>query len=292
MKKLLVTGASGFLGWNVCRIAAAAGWNVHGAYLSHQLTIENAAMVRLDLQDPSAVRRIVGDLRPDAVIHCAAMPDPNVCEQRPEDSYNVNVLASVTLASVCGAAGVLLAYTSTDLVFDGEHAPYAENDPQGPVNVYGMHKAAAEQGMRKVCPGVTICRVPVMFGDPGPCSKSFIQPQMAALRQGTTVKYFSDEFRTPVSGRTAAQGLLLCLDKPGETFHLGGRQRVSRYEFGLLLSRAIGTPESLAVPVPRKESTAPARRARDVSLISSRAYALGYDPKPLEEQLRELECIR
>jgi dTDP-4-dehydrorhamnose reductase len=131
-----------------------------------------------------------------------------------------------------------------------------------------------------------------MFGDPGPCSKSFIQPQIAALRQGKQVKYFSDEYRTPVSGKTAASGLLVGLDRPAETFHLGGRERVSRYEFGLLLCRALGADASLAVPVPLKESTAPAKRARDVSLNSAKAFAFGYDPKPLEEQLRELECIK
>jgi dTDP-4-dehydrorhamnose reductase len=293
MKRLFVTGASGFLGWNVCRAAAAgAGWNVHGAYLSHPLTIDAVTLIRLDLQDPLAVQGALEKIRPDAVVHCAAMPDPNICEQRPGDSYNVNVQASIALAAACGRKGISLVYTSTDLVFDGEHAPYRETDPQGPLSVYGRHKAVAEKGMREAYCGVTICRTPVMFGDPGPCSKSFIQPQIAALRQGKQVKYFCDEVRTPVSGKTAAQGLLMGIEHPGETLHLGGPQCISRYEFGLLLCAAIGAPASLAVPVPLTQNTAPAPRPRDVSLVSDKAFALGYAPKPLEEQLRELECIR
>jgi dTDP-4-dehydrorhamnose reductase len=292
MKTLFVTGASGFLGWNVCRAAVAAGWDVYGAYLSHPLSIDNAKTVQCDLVDGAAVERVLGELRPNAVIHCAAMPDPNVCELNPDDSYRVNVMASVGLARACAAGRIALVFTSTDLVFDGERAPYRETDAVGPVSTYGKHKVEAEKAMQQAHPAITICRVPVMFGDAGPCSKSFIQPQIVALRQGKQVKYFSDEFRTPVSGKTAASGLLLCIDKPGETFHLGGRQRVSRYEFGLLLCRALRADASLAVPTLLKEYKGPARRARDVSLTSDKAYAIGYDSKPLDEQLQELDCIK
>jgi dTDP-4-dehydrorhamnose reductase len=292
MKTLLVTGASGFLGFNVCRAAVGAGWNVHGAYLSHPVSIDKVKPLRLDLNDPGAAGRIVGVLRPDAVVHCAAEADPNFCETRPQESRLINVRASINLAEACRAQGALLAFTSTDLVFDGEHAPYRESDPPAPVNQYGRHKAEAEVAMRTAYPGVTICRMPVMFGDPGPHSKSFIQPLLKNLRGSRRITLFSDEFRTPVSGKTAAEGLLLCVDKQGETFHLGGRRRVSRYEFGLLLCRAIGAPESLAAPMLLKENASPAPRPRDVSLASDKAFALGYDPKPLEDQLAELDCIK
>jgi dTDP-4-dehydrorhamnose reductase len=291
MKKLLVTGASGFLGYNVCRAASSAGWDVYGTYLSHLLSIDNVNAVRLDLRDAGAVKNVLGEIYPDAVIHCAAIPDPNVCELKPEESYRVNVQASITLASACGTAGCALVFTSTDLVFDGEHAPYRENDALDPLNIYGKHKAEAEAGMRRVFPAVAICRTPLMFGDPGPFSKSSIQPLIANLRAGHEIKLFSDEFRTPVSGKTAAQGLLLALGKPGETYHLGGRERVSRYELGMALCRALGTDSSLVIPTLQKENTTPARRARDVSLVSEKAFAIGYDPKPLGDQFRELECV-
>jgi dTDP-4-dehydrorhamnose reductase len=292
LKRLLVTGASGFLGYNACRAAVAEGFDVFGAYLSRPVSIDKVTFARLDCTDPVAVRRTMESVRPDAVIHCAAMPDPNSCELNPEDSRRVNVHASINVANACRGSGASLVYTSTDLVFDGEHAPYRETDPLGPVNTYGRHKAEAEAGMRRAYPDVTVCRMPVMFGDPGPASKSFIQPLMKNLRQGATIKLFTDEIRTPVSGKTAARGLLLCLDKKGETFHLGGRRPISRYDFGLLLCRAIGAIPALVLAVSRTTSTAPASRARDVSLISDKAYALGYDPGPLEDQLQELECIK
>jgi dTDP-4-dehydrorhamnose reductase len=292
LKRLLVTGASGFLGWNVCRAAVRAGWDVHGAYLSHPVSIDRVKPLRLDLTDPGAVQRVFAMVRPAAVVHCAAAPDPNFCETQPRVSRMINVQASMTLAEACRARGALLAFTSSDLVFDGERAPYHESDLPAPVNLYGRQKAEAEIAMRTAYPGVTICRMPVMFGDPGPHSKSFIQPLLRNLRESLPVKLFSDEFRTPVSGKTAAEGLLLCVDKQGETFHLGGRRRVSRYEFGLLLCRAAGVPESLAVPVLQKENTSPAPRPRDVSLASDKAFACGYDPKPLEDQLAELDCLK
>jgi len=294
LKRLLVTGASGFLGWNVCREAVLQGyWDVCGAYNGHSMTIDGAKTVQMDLHDSAGVHRILQTIKPDAIIHCAALPDPNACENSPEKSHAINVVASVNLAALCAEMGIALLFTSTDLVFDGEHAPYKEHDAQGPLNIYGMHKAEAEKKMRGVYPDVVICRVPLMFGDVGQHSKSFIQPLMQNLREKKEIKLFSNEFRTPVSGRTAAQGCLLAIEKPGETFHLGGRQRLSRFEMGRLLCEACGCDASLVVPALQQESTAPAKRARDASLNSEKAFAeLGYDPKPVAEQLQQLQCVR
>ena len=78
MKKLLVTGASGFLGWNVCR-AAQKTWEVFGIYHTQPITIANVKTLQSDLADRDPLEIVFRDIRPDAVIHCAAYPDPNKC---------------------------------------------------------------------------------------------------------------------------------------------------------------------------------------------------------------------
>lgn len=291
MKKLLVTGTSGFLGWNVCREASKT-YDVYGVYHSHTLEIENVKMVSLDICDHDAVVSMFKEIKPDSVIHCAAIPDPNACEKNPDLSYKVNVQASIDIAKACKEIGAALVFTSSDLVFDGEHSPYKETDPVGPISIYGRHKVEAENGMKQTYPQVTICRVPVMFGDSGPCSKSFIQPIIANLTSGKPVTLFSDEYRTTVSGRTAAQALLIGISHPGQTFHCGGKERISRYDFGLLLCKAIGVDIALVKPVLQKDIVSAAKRPRDVSFMSNKMFGLGYEPKRLVEQLEELECVR
>jgi dTDP-4-dehydrorhamnose reductase len=291
MKKLLVTGASGFLGYNVCAVARDS-WDVFGTFHKHPMAMDNVKTLQVDLADQEPLSIILRDIRPDAVIHCAANPDPNYCQQNPATSYRNNVQASIVVASLCAKQGIACVYTSTDLVFGGDRAPYDELCPTGPISVYGEHKVAAEKGMTEAYPDVTVCRMPLMFGDAPPPAKSFIQPMISALVNDRELRLFSDEHRTPVSGVTAARGLLLALEMSPGLLHLGGRERISRYDFGRLLAAALGRDGAALVPALQKELAFPAPRPRDVSLTSEKAFDLGYDPKPLAEQLAELECVR
>jgi dTDP-4-dehydrorhamnose reductase len=183
-------------------------------------------------------------------------------------------------------------FTSTDLVFAGDNPPYDEQSNPAPLNLYGEHKLAAERGMTDAYPGVTICRMPLMFGDVPPDAKTFIQPLIAAIIDNREIKLFADEYRTPVSGATAAKGLLLALEMPPGLLHLGGRERISRYEFGVRLARLLGKGAPRIVSVLQKDIAMAAPRPKDVSLVSGKAFDLGYDPKMLEEQVGELECVK
>lgn len=288
MKRLLITGASGFLGWNLSRLACR-DWTVHGAVHAHMIDIAGVRIHRVDLTSIRAVTECFRLIRPEAVIHAAAVANPNTCQLHPAESARVNVDASLHIAALCRDAGIPCLFTSTDLVFDGNHPPYRENDPTSPVCVYGAQKVLAEEGMVRACPDATICRMPLMFGDPGPASSSFIQPMLRTLREGGTLRLFTDEFRTPVSGRDAALGLLLVLRK-GESgiIHLGGRDRVSRHAFGVLLAEAFGIRQARLAPCRQQDVPMPAPRPRDVSLDSYRAFALGFDPAPLASSLADL----
>jgi dTDP-4-dehydrorhamnose reductase len=291
MKKLLVTGASGFLGNTVCREARET-WDVFGTFCAHPVSIKGVKTLQVDISDPVPFAILFRDIRPDAVIHCAAWSDPNRCQQNPEESYRNNVGASVAVASLCAQQEIPCVFTSSDLVFSGENPPYNEQSARDPINLYGNHKVAAEHGMRRVYPAVTICRMPLMFGDVAAPAQSFIQPMILSIVNSRQLKLFTDEFRTPVSGTTAARGLLLALGMQGETLHLGGRERISRYEFGVLLAEALKKNGASIVPALQKDVVFPAVRARDVSLTSEKAFALGYDPKLLAQQLAELECVK
>lgn len=287
MKKLLITGTSGFLGWNLCQLAQAE-WQVFGTYCAHEITIPGCQLLPVDLMDFSAMKSLFNEVGPDAVIHAAAQSQPNVCQTYPEESYKINVTAASDLAGLCGDAEIPCVFTSTDLVFDGLNPPYRETDAVCPVSRYGEQKVQAEGEMRDRNPRTIVCRMPLMFGEGGPVAQSFLQPMLQTLRSGQELALFTDEFRTPVSGKTAAQGLLLALEQDENLLHLGGKERVSRYGFFEQVIEVLEVKQGRIKPCRQQDVKMSAPRPPDVSLDSSKAFSLGYNPLPLRSQLMAL----
>jgi dTDP-4-dehydrorhamnose reductase len=287
MKTLLITGASGFLGWNLCRVAGSK-WHTFGTFFSHSLAIPGITMIRVDLRVVGQLKALFKKVKPDAVVHTAALTDPNFCQDNPLESYKINVETAVNLSGLCSERRIPCIFTSSDLIFNGLDPPYREEDTPSPVSVYGEHKVLAEEGMKACYPPTVICRLPLMFGDPGPAANSFIQPLIKKMESGDRIHLFTDEYRTPVSGKDAADGIMLALNELPSRLHLGGIERVSRYEFGRVLSNVLDLGRVNLNPCRQKDLDMSAPRPHDVSLDSSKAGAMGFQPDALEEALRVL----
>jgi dTDP-4-dehydrorhamnose reductase len=243
---------------------------------------------QIDLTHSDLVTAKLDEIAPDAIIHTAAASSPNFCQTHPETSARINIGASRLLAKICADAKIPFVFTSTDLVFDGTKAPYLETDPVSPLNIYGEQKVAAEHEILQTYPQATICRMPLMFGMAPPTASSFLQPWLQALTNQQTLQLFVDEFRTPVSATTAARGLLMALDGSSGILHLGGKERISRYEFGRLLAEVFEFDRSLLSPISQRDLPMAAPRAADVSLDSTKAIALGYELPTLRQELESL----
>ena len=284
MKKLLITGASGFLGWNLCQLAKKQ-WDIYATYFTKEIEITGIKLLKCDWRNLQEQKRIFAELKPAAVIHTAAQSNPNYCQNNREETYQINVTACLNIAQLCADYDIPCVFTSTDLVFDGLNPPYQETDLVCPVNYYGEQKVIAEQGMLERYPKTAVCRMPLMFGIAPPGATSFIQPFIKILRSGKELSLFTDEFRTPVSGKTAAMGLLLALEKVEGIIHLGGKERISRYEFGSLMAEVLELPQEKLKTCLQKDVPMAAPRPADVCLDSSKAFALGYQPLFLREEL-------
>jgi dTDP-4-dehydrorhamnose reductase len=286
-KRLLVTGASGFLGHNILRIAPALGLrDIIGVYNSHEITpADGVAAVKTDITDPAALEKLFKDVKPQAVIHAAAVSQPNHCEKNPVESHIVNVAASKNIAILCAKYESACVFTSSDQVFDGEKAPYSELCKPCPINVYGRQKALTEQEIKKAFPDITICRMPLMFGSPSPWSYSFITPFINNLKAGKPLNLFTDEIRTPVSARDAAKGLFIALNHPGQLLHLGGKESISRFDFGILLADILKVDRNLVLPALRKDVSMPAPRPRDLTMDSTKACLLGFFTGSIRSEL-------
>lgn len=285
MKRLLVTGSSGFLGWTVCQVAKET-YDVYGTYSTHPVSLPNVSFIKNDLTDFATVKDLFSQVKPDAILHLAAQSKPNFCQVNPQLSQTINVTATLNLARLCAELGIPFVFTSTDLVFSGKNAPYKESDSVSPINIYGQQKAAAEAQILNIYPQGVICRMPLMFGQPSPVANSFIQGFIKTLQSGETLSLFTDEYRTPVSSVTAAKGLLLALEKcQGEIIHLGGKERISRYQFGRLMAEVLALPSDKITPCQQADVKMAAPRPADVSLDSSKAFSLGYQPPSIREEL-------
>ena len=174
MKRLLVTGASGFLGWNVCDFPQE-DWEILGVYNEHKNGIPDYIQsYQVDLREALAFEEVLERTQADAVLHLAANSSPKYCEDNPSASYSVNVGSSRAIAQVCKDLAIPMVFASSEQVYSGSKDNNSEEDELSPINAYGKQKMTAEQKIMRIHPEACIARLAVMFGDHGPSANCFM----------------------------------------------------------------------------------------------------------------------
>lgn len=227
-------------------------------------------------------------MRPQAIVHAAAIGRADHCQERPEEAERVNARLPGELARLCHERGLRLVALSTDLVFAGDRAFVREVDPASPLNVYGRTKLAGEEAVLEACPAAAVARVALVLGRGHGARGTSTESVAWALRAGRAVRLFTDEYRTPVDAGSLADGLERLLEKGGTgRYHLGGPERLSRYELGLRVARVLGLPEAGIEAARQGEYAGAELRAPDASLDSTRARReLGWEPAPVDDAIR------
>lgn len=289
---IFITGGAGFLGgW----LAARAGGCMETYATYHHKAMPpfaGVASLPLDIRDLKAVQTTLARIRPTAVIHAAANARPDTCEAHPQEAWDVNVAATQYLAQAAQTIGARFIFISTDLVFDGRRGGYAESDTPAPLSIYGQTKLDAEKIIQTHCDNYVITRVALCYG-PGinhyRCSTELM---VDALRKGTPLPLFVDEYRTPSEITSLAEALLrLALqEKVVGLYHLGGPERISRYELGMNVAKIFGLDTTAIQPVTLCGRTDLSYRPLDCSLDCRKIFQeTGIQLRAIEPGLQEMK---
>ena len=250
MENLLVVGASGLLGHDVCHFLKN-DFQVTGTYHANPFKEEGVEAVRMDLGAPEEIEAVVRRVRPVVLLNCAAMTGVDACEGAPQLADELNHRAVLRLVRALDGLPTKLVHVSTDYVFPGTQSrPYLEVDPTGPRSVYGRTKLLGE-GAALSRRGSLVLRVSSVWG-PAPRGgrDSFATWVVSNLREGKPVRLFGDQRVSPTY--TGAFAVLipriLTADLKG-IYHLAARDCLSRLETGRVIAEAFGLEPGLIEPV-------------------------------------------
>jgi len=191
------------------------------------------------------------------------------CHADPLLAERINRDATRILAESAAACGARMVFTSTDMAFAGDNAPYRPDDAPDARSCYGRSKVAAERAIAAV-PGVLIVRIPLLFGRPRTPRSTTFERQVAALRSGAPLRLFTDEYRTPLFLEDAARALVaLAQSDLGGVVHVAGPERMSRYELIERVARRLGIDRPKLEPCSRLSIDAAEPRPEDLSLDGS-----------------------
>lgn len=245
--KVLVTGANGMLGQDLCPILEDVG-----AFVI-ETDVDN-----LDITDEEMVNSVLTEVRPDMVVHCAAYTNVDKAEEDLVTAEKINVKGTENLAKACGKNDITLIYISTDYVFDGTKTePYTPQDTPNPINNYGLTKFKGEEVVRKYCPKHYIARTAWLYGHHG---KNFVET-MISLAGKPELKVVDDQIGCPTWTVELANGILKLLQKPYGTYHVCGSGQTSWYGFAKEIFEQLNMKVNLQ-PCSTEEFPRPAKRPK------------------------------
>ena len=246
MKKILITGASGFVG---SRTVAA----LQGTY-----ELITPCHSELDITSEEAVESFISRTQPDAILHLAAISDTGYCEEHPQESYMVNVVSVENIAMAAARHDIKLVWFSSDQVYNGckELGLLSEDSPLKPENHYGRHKLLAEKRALEICPESVALRATWMYDSERPgmrTHRNFVLNFQEAKENGTPLRFATREFRGITWIEDVVRNIPHTFDLPGGVYNFGAENHLNTYETALEYARLQNiSPDELVIPDPER----------------------------------------
>ena len=287
--KILITGANGLLGQKLIdllldkqevEIIATSRGNTRIKELGR------AKYHSLDVTNASEVVSLFGNLKPDVVIHTAAMTQVDDCELNPEDCKVANIEAVRNIIEGCRSIDAHLIHLSTDFIFDGTKGPLTEDAIPQPVNFYGETKLEAEKLIFDSGIGWGIARTVLVYGIvPGLSRSNIILWVKDSLEKGKSINVVDDQWRTPTLAEDLAQGCwLMAKNKATGIFNISGNDMLTPYDMAQMVADHFHLDNK---NIQRANSTTfsqPAKRPAKTGFVIKKAEnELGYKPHSFKQ---------
>jgi dTDP-4-dehydrorhamnose reductase len=272
MQKLLLTGASGFLG---------SYWLNSFGNKYETIALVNKSKLNLpiqtincDLTNKNNLAAALQAAAPNIIIHAAAISSIANCQNQNTAAYAINVAASKTIAEYCALHKVQLVFTSTDLVFDGKKGNYTETDLANPLSTYGAQKLEAENAILQIDSNALIVRLALQVGNNETTTSGVIND----LRNKETAHLFTDEIRTPIHVKDTINAIHFLIEKKAKgIFNIGGLKKFNRFELGLYLKEQYNLHQ-VAIQATNHLAHHITNRPKDVTLNIDKLLKLGFTP--------------
>jgi len=270
--RIIVTGALGQL----------------GKALQGVLTGADLILIDLpdwDITDPQSVA-LMADLKPELVLHCAAMTDVDGCARNPDLAYQVNAFGTQNVALACQQSGAAMVHISTNEVFDGTATePYREFDLRRPINAYGASKLAAEQIAARLVNKLYIVRISWLFA---PRGHNFVGKIIAAADKHGQLRVVTDEVANPTYAPDLADAIArLIHTRHYGNYHLVNEGYCSRYEFAVEILKQSGRGSVPVFPITSNQFERASTPPPFAPLRNTVGAALGITLRPWQEALAD-----
>lgn len=287
--KILITGSNGLLGQKLVNIlnkdadveliASSRGKNrLHNT--------DNYQYLSLDITDKAAVINAFQEIKPDVLIHTAAMTNVDQCETEKEDCWLQNVEAVSNLIAAAEINNTFFVHLSTDFIFDGKSGPYTEEAEANPISFYGWSKYAAEKLFQNTKLSYSIARTVLVYGIAEDMSRSNIILWVKnSLENKKPIKVVNDQWRTPTLAEDLAIGCILIAKKKATgIFNISGKDFLNPFQMASMTADYFNLDKSLITEVDGSSFSQTAQRPAITGFDLSKSNSiLGYEPRSFEE---------
>ena len=282
--KFLVTGSAGLVGQNVVRDLVKQDYEVYSIY--HDEKPIYGTSIRLDLTDLEKIKQVIQKIKPDIVIHLAAMTNVDDCETEKGLAQTLNVKSTKILAKESAKINSFFVYVSTDYVFDGNEGMKNENDIPNPLGYYGKTKLEGEISLNDLASSWAIARTSTPFGIHSK-KKSFPLWIKENLESNKEIKVLTDQYTSPTYVPNLSKMIIeVSIKQINGIIHLAGSTRISRYDFAIMIAEKLGLDKSLILKAKTEDMSWKAKRPKDSSLNVTKAKEiLKEKPQTIQESL-------
>ena len=288
--RILITGGSGLLGSKISEKATEKGREVYSGYNTHKSTF--GIPTKLDICNRTILDKIFRNVKPEVVIHAAALTNVDRCEKDKKPAWKVNVEGTRNIAELSRKNKAFSIYISTDYVFSGDKGMYKETDETDPVNHYGTTKLEGEKAIKAILDRWCIARPSVIYGSTPAAGKvNFALWVLEKLERREPINIITDQHVSPTLNTNLAEMILEVTErKLTGVYHLAGATPINRYDFAQLIAETFKLDKNLIEPAKSEQMTWKAKRPKNTSLnVDKATRMLQNEPLKIQEALNTLK---